>query len=86
MKPCKLTLDGQRYWVNSYGVVLKLTVDELGMAGVETGNICDEAESEKVLTEVARLRRNLARRVRHEAMTSIGLKRVKGALGGTYYE
>jgi hypothetical protein len=30
--------------------------------------------------------RNRARRERHEVMTSMGLKRVKGALGGTYYE
>lgn len=30
--------------------------------------------------------RNAARRERHAAMTSMGLKRVKGALGGTYYE
>jgi hypothetical protein len=30
--------------------------------------------------------RNAARRAKHEAMTSLGLKRVKGALGGTYYE
>ena len=32
------------------------------------------------------LMRNKARRERHEAITSLGLKRVKGALGGTYYE
>lgn len=30
--------------------------------------------------------RNRQRRARHEAMTSLGLQRVKGALGGTYYE
>lgn len=29
---------------------------------------------------------NKARRDRHAAMTSMGLKRVKGALGGVYYE
>ena len=32
------------------------------------------------------LARNKARRARHAAHTSLGLKRVKGALGGTYYE
>lgn len=31
-------------------------------------------------------RKNAARRGRHEAYTSLGLKRVKGALGGVYYE
>jgi hypothetical protein len=30
--------------------------------------------------------RNKARRDRHAAYTSCGLKRVKGNLGGTYYE
>lgn len=29
---------------------------------------------------------NARRRARHQAMTDLGLKRVKGALGGTYYE
>lgn len=33
-----------------------------------------------------RLRKNRARRERHAALTSLGLKRVKGALGGVYYE
>lgn len=31
-------------------------------------------------------RKNAARRGIHEAYTSLGLKRVKGALGGVYYE
>jgi len=30
--------------------------------------------------------RNAARRARHQAMLDLGLKRVKGALGGVYYE
>ena len=33
-----------------------------------------------------RIARNISRRERHAAMTDLGLKRVKGALGGTYYE
>lgn len=33
-----------------------------------------------------RAKRNAARRARHEAYTSLGMKRVKGNLGGTYYE
>ena len=32
------------------------------------------------------LNRNRARREQHAALTSLGLKRVKGALGGVYYE
>ena len=30
--------------------------------------------------------RNANRRAKHEALTSLGLVRVKGALGGVYYE
>jgi len=33
-----------------------------------------------------REKQNKARRERHEALTSLGLKRVRGALGGVYYE
>ena len=42
------------------------------------------------MSEDARIRRNRNRRTRqrtrHAIMTSLGLKRVKGALGGVYYE
>jgi hypothetical protein len=38
------------------------------------------------MSEDARIRRNRNRRTRHAVMTSLGLKRVKGALGGVYYE
>jgi hypothetical protein len=34
----------------------------------------------------ARIRKNVARRERHQAMKDLGLKRVTGALGGVYYE
>jgi hypothetical protein len=34
----------------------------------------------------AQVKRNQARRDRHAVLTGLGLKRVKGALGGTYYE
>lgn len=33
-----------------------------------------------------RIARNATHRERHAAMTSLGLKRVKGSLGGVYYE
>jgi hypothetical protein len=39
--------------------------------------LCRAIKAEKV---------NKARRDRHAAMSDMGLKRVKGALGGTYYE
>ena len=31
-------------------------------------------------------RKNKARRERHQAMLDLGLKRVRGSLGGVYYE
>ena len=31
-------------------------------------------------------RKNFARKAKHEALTSLGLVRVRGALGGVYYE
>ncbi len=34
----------------------------------------------------ARKRKNAARRARHQAMKDLGLVRVRGALGGVYYE
>ena len=33
-----------------------------------------------------RINRNTLRRERHAVMTSLGMKRVKGSLGGVYYE
>jgi hypothetical protein len=33
-----------------------------------------------------KLRQSLSARLKHEAMDSIGMKRVRGAQGGTYYE
>lgn len=36
--------------------------------------------------EIKRKEHNQARRERHAALTGLGLKRVKGALGGVYYE
>lgn len=33
-----------------------------------------------------RIQRNIDRRARHQAMRDLGLNRVKGAQGGTYYE
>jgi hypothetical protein len=36
--------------------------------------------------EEKRAKRNAARRAKHAAYTSCGMKRVRGALGGVYYE
>ena len=64
----------------------------LGLSG-KIGDIPrEDAEAAlKVIIKAGReikagVRRNAARREKHDALTSLGLKRVKGALGGTYYE
>ena len=35
---------------------------------------------------VAQLRKNTNRNLKHRAYTDLGMKRVRGALGGVYYE
>ena len=43
--------------------------------------------AQKCLSELLkRKKRNAARHLRHQVMTDLGLRRVKGNLGGTYYE
>lgn len=49
-------------------------------------NRCESCDEAKTKTKAKRARANAARRARHEALTSLGLTRVKGALGGVYYE
>ena len=46
----------------------------------------NEAEMVELRKQIHRERANAARRVRNEAMRSLGLKKVRGALGGTYWE
>jgi hypothetical protein len=48
----------------------------------------DDAHSEKCDASLKRKRAkvNLARRMRDDAMRSLGLVKVKGALGGVYWE
>lgn len=40
----------------------------------------------QIKSEIDNAINNYNRRARHEAFTDLGLKRVKGSLGGTYYE
>lgn len=46
------------------------------------GGTCEACKAK----ELARQRRNAMRRERHAVMTSLGMTRVRGNLGGTYYE
>jgi len=45
-----------------------------------------ELRSLVIAKEKARIRHNAARRERDQAMRDMGLKRVRGALGGVYWE
>jgi len=88
MKACKLTFNGSKYMVNAKGVVarqIELT-DELNVAGFCNFRFCGLEESDAVLAEVRRLRHNKGRRDRDQAMRDMGMVKVRGALGGTYWE
>ena len=76
MRPCKVTFNDHHYLINADGSVL---------AGGQD-NITETALGYAVLKEVRRLRTNKARRERHQAMLDAGLVRVRGTLGGVYYE
>lgn len=43
-------------------------------------------QDEQTKKEIRRIKKNLYRFERSEVYSSLGLKKVKGALGGTYYE
>ena len=78
-KPCKVTYQGTRYVIASDGTV----------AVSSTGYCCSLVEDElatRVRAEAQRQRHNRNHRERHQAMTDLGLKRVRGSLGGVYYE
>ena len=47
--------------------------------GKDGDNVCEPCET-------SRTRRNTQRRARHQAMVDLGLVRVRGVLGGVYYE
>ena len=88
MKPCKLTFNGSRYMVNAQGVVARQIdlTDELKVAGFCDYHFCGLDESDSVISEVKRLRHNKARRDRDQVMRDMGMVKVHGALGGTYWE
>lgn len=43
-------------------------------------------DGEQLKKEQKRIERNRVRRERHAILTDMGMKRVRGALGGVYYE
>jgi uncharacterized Zn finger protein (UPF0148 family) len=48
-------------------------------------NTCSDCEKEEV-SRAKKAKRNAARRARHQMLLDLGLVRVRGNLGGTYYE
>jgi hypothetical protein len=56
--------------------------------GVGTCRACEDLDDAPRTTKarLARSRRRQARRERDEVMRSLGLKKVRGAMGGTYWE
>lgn len=82
-KPCRVTYQGTRYQINKDGSVW---IIHGAIGSLYTSNPEPEAFAHVVRTEAARQRRNRNRRERHQAMTDLGLKRVRGNLGGVYYE
>lgn len=79
--PCKLTWNGMKYRIDENRVVTRQSGPTL-----EQVQYCDENEAKNVRKEAARLRANRARRERESVMRSCGLVKVKGALGGIYWE
>jgi uncharacterized Zn ribbon protein len=50
------------------------------------GENCCEACEQKAADKAARAKRNAQRRARDAALRSVGMVKVRGALGGTYWE
>lgn len=87
MKACRLRFNGKRYMVNAQSVVAEIGEnDDCNVLGFETIQFCDMETTEKVLAEVKRLRHNKARRERGQSMRDLDMVKVRGNLGGTYWE
>lgn len=87
-RACKLTFNGKHYRINAQRVVAEVLSTDAVLNDPSYVNIrfCDSVESDAVLAEVTRLRHNKARRSKDQAMRDLGLVRVRGALGGVYWE
>ena len=78
--PCEVTYREHRYQIDGAGNVSVLEPNHGDWFPVE------RELAAIVCAEAGRQRRNRARRERHQALLDLGLKRVRGNLGGTYYE
>lgn len=60
--------------------VCEVCGEEIG--GKDGENRCDSCDRK----EITRIKRSMARRMREAALRSCGLVKVRGALGGVYWE
>ena len=79
--PCRVAYQGTRYAIDGAGNVVIAAVGD-GDAQPITGATLAKA----IRHEASRQRRNRNARERHQAMLDLGLVRVRGGLGGVYYE
>ena len=77
-RPCKLTIGECAYTVDAAKNVICYRSP--------LGYVRPENEREMVLAEVKRRRHNNARKFRDQTMRDIGMVKVRGNLGGTYWE
>ena len=93
MKACRLTFNWLRYEVDRFGQVRH--INEFGeyvdspMSGTTAGTPLMSEQAAPIIAEVIRRRKlkaNARRRDRDQVMRDLGLVKVKGALGGTYWE
>lgn len=77
-KPCWSRIDGVCYQIESSGIVRQaVSGDRVKMRHLKYGEPLPADQARRVRQETARKRRNIAARVRHAALTSIGMKRCR---------
>lgn len=78
-KPCRIRYQDQDYRIDSNGRVYWLcTINEQ--------RIIDDLFLKELFAEVAKRRQNKSRREKDSTLRGLGLTKVKGSLGGTYWE
>ena len=89
-KPCRLTVNWLRYEIDREGQVR--CIDDFGnyvdsmIDGCIAGCPLMEEQAAPIRAEAARRRLNKHRRERDQVMRDMGMVKVRGALGGTYWE
>lgn len=93
--PCRVTVavfDGIAFTDKRFHVFTDGSVQDVDRTKPASVTLIGEKHAassdmaKKVRAEAARQRRNRNARDKHEALTSLGLVRVRGSLGGTFYE